>query len=83
VIHRGPSAQFVGLQTTSTRNGLGTVIRNRILTLDVDTLMGAGHRLPTDFADETFNSKGQIVMAKTTIGFGVGLILLGLGGIWS
>ena len=30
------------LQTTCTRNGLGTVISNRILTLDVDTQMGAG-----------------------------------------
>jgi hypothetical protein len=42
-LQSGPSAQFVGIQTTCTRNGLGTVIRNRILTLDVDTLMGADH----------------------------------------
>ena len=28
--------------TVCTRNGLGAVVSNRILTLDVDTLMGAG-----------------------------------------
>jgi transposase InsO family protein len=32
-----------GLQTTGTRSSFRTAYRNRILTLDVDTLMGAGH----------------------------------------
>ena len=36
-IQSGPPTQFVGLQTTCARNGRGTVISNRILTLDVDT----------------------------------------------
>ena len=36
-VQSGPTTQFVGLQTTCTRNGLRTVISNHILTLDVDT----------------------------------------------
>ena len=55
-VQSGPTAQFIGIKTTCTRNGSRTAISNRILTLDVDTYMGAGQ---DELATRTSRSYGM------------------------